>query len=216
MPTHRPLLADLTDGWAARGWSLADLDRIVMMADPPEDPPADPPEDPPADPPADPPEDETDPVKLRAEADKWKALARKHEGRAKDNAQAKKDLDKLQREKATDDERAKLDAKDEGKAEARKELAPKLLAAEVKAAAGDRMTKEARETLLEGLDATKFLTDDGDVDTDKVATLIEGIAAPPGKGKPADLGQGRRRTDDGKPSVSAGRDRYEEKHSKKK
>jgi hypothetical protein len=38
------------------------------------------------------------------------------------------------------------------------------------------MTDKQRDALLEGLDATKYLTDDGEVDTDKVTALIDGIA----------------------------------------
>jgi hypothetical protein len=167
-------------------------------------------------------DEEPTPEELKAEAEKWKKLARKHEDRAKANAKAKRDFDELQRKHATDEERVKLEARDEGKAEALKGLAPKLLAAEVKAAAGSRITAEAQATLLEGLDATKFLTDDGDVDTDKVTTLIEGIAGPKsdtddqgGNGRFPDLGQGRRPS--GKAAkADAGRAEAERRFAKKK
>lgn len=161
---------------------------------------------------------------LLAEVEKWKVTSRKHEGRAKANKDAANELARLKRDHATDDDKIRLDAHAAGKAEGRAEMAPRLLAARVAAAAGGRITAEAQRTLLDGLDATKFLTDDGDVDTDKVTALVQGIAPTsdtdeddrPIRRKFPDLGQGRRRPDGGKPSVASGRDRFHERKGPKK
>lgn len=62
--------------------------------------PEDPPDDPPA--PDDPPEPDKDPAK---EAEKWKALARKHEAKAKANADAAAKLAELEEGQKTETQR---------------------------------------------------------------------------------------------------------------
>lgn len=154
-----------------------------------------------------------------AEASKWKALARKHEERAKANATAAKDLDKLQKATASDQERAVIEAKEAGKAEAMGSVGSKLVDAEFRAAAAGRLDDRQRTALIDGLDRSKFLTDDGDVDTDKVAALIEGIAGPKSdkddKTPFPGLGQGKRPVGDAAPSVAAGKDLFAERTKKK-
>lgn len=152
----------------------------------------------------------------------WRYHARKHETTAKargdyDDLKAKADeLEKLKREQMQPDEKALAEARDQAAKDAetkiRSEYAAKLVDAEIKAASAGRMDDTQREVLLDGLDRTRFLTEAGDVDTDKVTAYVNAIA-PAGEKRATDLGQGRR---DGKPAggVSAGADRYAERHRK--
>lgn len=138
----------------------------------------------------------------QAEAEKWKTQARKHEDRAKANAAAQTELEKLKQSQMSDQEKAVAQAKADAKAEARAELVaemgPKLIAAEIRAAAAGRLEDEQISTLIDGLNVAAFLTADGEVDTDKVTKFVDGIApARDGNdGQPnrltLDLGQGTR------------------------
>lgn len=205
-----PLLSQLTADWLARGWPLSDLASFRMDGEGGDggaggegDADGDGGDGGGGDGSGDG-DGDGDGTDWEAEAKKWKSQSRKHEDRAKANATAAKELDELKRASASDQEKAIQAAKDEAKAEAVKGLAPRLVAAEIKSVSAGRMTDRQREALLEGLDATKYLTDDGQVDTDKVTALIDGIAPKsdkdadePGKGKNGkgrfpDLGQGRR------------------------
>jgi len=156
----------------------------------------------------------------------WKFQSRKHEGRAnerKDYDDLKKkadEYDELLKSTRTEQEKAVEDAKKEGADAARSEeqarIAPKLVAAEFRAVVAGRMTAEQLTAVLEPLDSTKFLSDTGEVDTQKVATFVASIVpADDGKGgKPGfpNLGQGRRTTG-GTPSVGTGSERYAERHA---
>lgn len=132
-----------------------------------------------------------------AEVAKWKAQARKHEERAKANANAAKELERLKLESLDETGKAVEAAKAEGRAAALTEMGGKLVAAEFKVAAGGRIDVD---TLLEGLDRSKFLNEDGDPDTDAITAWVQAIApaqtepAATADGFPAmpDLGQGSR------------------------
>lgn len=159
--------------------------------------------------------DDGDTPDHKAEADKWKALARKHEAESKKNAKALEDARKAS---MSETEKAIADAKDEGRREATLSTGAKLVDAEIRAVAAGRMTDAQRTTLLEGLDRSLFLTDDGDVDTDKVARFVDGIAPKAdaddkSKKKFPDMGQGRRQGGAG-PSVSSGRELFAARRGK--
>jgi hypothetical protein len=134
---------------------------------------------------------------LQAEVDKWKALARKHEDKAKANSSAAKELEQLRAAQMTETELAVAAARAEGLAEGTKAIAVKLVAAEMKAAAAGRLEADQLNTLLEGVNQMAFLDDAGDVDVDKVSKFIDGVApAPKTDDQPAgfpDLGQGASR-----------------------
>lgn len=123
---------------------------------------------------------ETDVAKLQAELDKWKTQSRKHEDRAKANASAASELEKLKQSQMNDQEKAvaqaRAEAKAEGRAEAIADLGPKVIAGAVALAAGGRLEAEQITTLVEGLNVAAFLTNDGEVDTDKVTKFVNGIA----------------------------------------
>lgn len=83
-----------------------------------------------------------------------------------------------------------------------------------------RITDEQADGLLDSIDPTKFIDDDGDVDTDKVKGLLK-VIAKPGKGTQddgtkgrLDSGQGRRQGTQRrgeKQSYAAGRDLWAER-----
>lgn len=147
-------------------------------------------------------------------AERLKA-SRRWEERAKANADASRELDKLRKSQMTETEKAVDEAKASARADALREIGGRLVDAEVKAAAAGRLTEAQRDALLDGLDRTRFLTEDGDVDTARVAKWVDSIApAPQATAEPdttsrarIDLGQGRR-SGQVRPSVAAGRDLY--------
>jgi hypothetical protein len=152
-------------------------------------------------------------VEQRAEY--WREKAQKHEkiwkSRADDydalKAKAAKH-DALERELMSDKDKAVAQAKDDADAAARNTYAPKLVAAEFKAAAAGRIDAERLATIIEPLDLSKFLDAAGDVDTAKVSKFVDGIApkAPEQRG-PTSQGAGRRDSSTG-PSVATGRELY--------
>lgn len=142
---------------------------------------------------------------LTAEVAKWKSLARKHEDQAKRNAKAAKELEQLKRSQMDENEKAIAEAEERGRQAARLEVAEKLAAAEIKAELKGVVDDPA--AIVEDLNLRKYVTDDGEVDSDAVAQLREkfsklaksssdggnsnGSGAGTGKGGP-DLRQGVR------------------------
>lgn len=180
-----------------------------LFGDDPGTPNADPEADAPADE-ADPADDhdedgdesDTDPDPLAAEADKWKSLARKHERRAKVNADAAAELATIKASpefaalkgdgKAAQAIRAEVRAEYEGL------YAERMLRAELRAAAAgtdlttpDEDGATPLDALVSTLNARAFLTEDGDVDVSKVTGLIKTLAPKRSRGR-VDLGQGKR------------------------
>lgn len=135
------------------------------------------------------PETESDPAALAAELDKWKAQARKHEERAKANAEAAKELEKVRQAAMSDTEKAVEIARQQARQEAIAEFGGELVAEAVRAAVAGRGVDP--EALLEGLDPARFLTEDGRPDRDAIASWVDRIA-PKTTTSFADLGQGAR------------------------
>lgn len=161
----------------------------------------------------------------------WRYYARQHEQRNKDLlALADGDPDKLKekvqgydqlrQQQQTEQERAVEAAKAEGRQEAMDSIGPRLVAAEMRAQAAGRIGDEQLATLTSSLDANQFLDSNGDVDTDKVKSLIDGLAPAqtpePGKGDGAgthpDLGQGRRQGQPSQGGIDAGREKARQRH----
>lgn len=203
------------------------------MTTPPTDPPADPPQDPPPPPADDRGFPEGTPIAdmtVEQREAYWKHQARKHEQAWKDKAgdltpekieqlrTAEAELERLRREQMGDHERAIAEAREQAAVEARdaarREIGGELVAARIEAAAAGRLNAEQLEALVDSIDRTKYLTDDGKVDADKVKALVDRLApeAPPSSRFP-DLGQGRREQ---KPasSVAAGRELFEARRPK--
>jgi len=131
-------------------------------------------------------------VDWEAEAEKWKRQARKHEDRAKANASAAKELEELRRQSMTDQDKAVAEAKASARAEVITEVAGRVVRAEVRAAAAGRLADEAVTVLVGGMDVSAFIDADGEVDSDKIAAFVDGIA--PAESPPPfpELGQGAR------------------------
>lgn len=127
-----------------------------------------------------------------AEVEKWKALSRKHEARATENAKAAERLAEIEAAQQTEAE--KLVAKAEAAELAAAGLRERVLKAEIKAAAGD-FADPADAALY--LDLTKYQGDEIDPEVLK-ADLAAVLAAKPHLAKatapppPPDLLQGAR------------------------
>jgi hypothetical protein len=133
----------------------------------------------------------------KAEAERAKAHARKWEQRAKDNKVAADRLEQLERERMTDEEKARTEAFEGGRAAERTALTERLVAAEFKAAAAlAGRDVQAVAGLLEDLNVSRFLTADGEVDTERITARVSALPAvttqEPQAPRIPDLGQGRR------------------------
>lgn len=124
------------------------------------------------------------PADLAAEVEKWKQIARKHEAdaakatdRAKGNSAAVQELERLRKASMTEQERAVAAARDEASRETSLRYGGRLVDAEVRAAAHGRPIDVP--TLLEGLDRSRFLTEDGEPDVKAIAAWVEKLSPPP-------------------------------------
>lgn len=138
-------------------------------------------------------------------------------------------VDELQKQVETDNEKAIREAREEAAAEERKKIAPQAVRAEFRAAAKGVLTDAQRDAFLEDADLSKYLTDKGEVDIEKVEKKVKALG--PGtsnseddkskdKGKsktsgrvPRDMGQGAREQG-GKVSVSSAKEDYAERRRK--
>jgi hypothetical protein len=118
--------------------------------------------------------------------------SRKWEDRAKANAKAAEELEKLRQESMTEQERAVEAARTEARQQVLAEVGSSRVEDAVRVALAGRPVDP--DALLEGLDRSRFLNDDGTPDRDGIAAWVDRIApAPdPSKAPPADLGQGAR------------------------
>lgn len=135
---------------------------------------------------------------LQAEIDKWKSLARKHEDKSKANAKAQQELERLRQESMTEQERAVEAARQQARSEVLAELGQARVGDAFRIAAAGREIDV--DTLLEGVDLSKFLDEDGNPDTVKVGDWVERVAPVPEPSttpKVPDLGQGARPTPPG-------------------
>lgn len=136
----------------------------------------------------------------QADAEKWKGLSRKHEEKAKGNADAAKRIEELERQNMTELEQAVAKAKDETRAEVAALYGSALAGEAIRAAATGRVADV--DAFLEGVNPGKFLDAEGNPDRDAITAWIDRVApaetAPtPVPVLPAgfyDLGQGARGT----------------------
>ena len=137
-------------------------------------------------------------VDLQAEVDKWKALARKHEDKSKANAKAQQELERLRQESMTEQELAVVAARQQARSEVLAELGEARVSDSFRVAAAGRDIDI--DALLEGVNLTSFLDEDGHPDTIKVGDWVERIAPlpePSSTPQVPDLGQGARPTPPG-------------------
>lgn len=106
----------------------------------------------------------------KAEADKWKALSRKHENA---NAQAIKELEAIRASQMTDTEKAIAEAEKRGREATMKELGSQIAEAKLRAAAAGKVADV--DALIELVDIAKFVTAEG-VDDNAIAATIERFA----------------------------------------
>lgn len=145
---------------------------------------------------------------VEEQLDYFKARARKAEDRLRDKPdpdmrslrkerdRLQRELDDVKRQTMTDAEKAIAEAVDKTRANTLAEVGGRLVAAEVKVATSGRNVDA--DALLDGIDTSKFLGDDGQPDSDAIAAWIDRVAPAPtetnGTPTPAavDLGQGAR------------------------
>lgn len=138
-------------------------------------------------------EPDTDTTDWKAEAEKFQALQRKWEERAKANASAAKELETVKAASMSEQEKAVAQAAAEARSATLAEFGGRLAAAEVKVAAAGKLDDQQLTTLLDTVDLTKFLTEDGEVDAERVRAFVDGIAPKPADNPfQPDLGQGAR------------------------
>lgn len=163
---------------------------------------------------------------LQAQVEKWKAQARKHEQRAKDNANAAKELAKLKRDGMPEQERAVAEAVAKAVAEERAKNGAKLARQAFLAAAKGLIPNPG--DVADDVNLHRYVNDEGEVDETGLAELVKRLAPKSGTddGNNDDGGrdgggdtrrrrgggfdQGARRKGGGKggSSIEAGRDLY--------
>lgn len=131
----------------------------------------------------------------RAEFEELRKQARKWEARAKSNAQAAKELDDLRKQSMDETQRAIAEAVEKTRTEVLGQVGSKLVAAEIRAAATGRKTDV--DALIDGVNLSRFLNEDGDPDRESINEWLDkvapaGTADDDSKPSAPDLGQGKR------------------------
>lgn len=110
----------------------------------------------------------------KAEAEKWKALAKKHETRAKSNAGAAKELAELKRKGMSDTEKAVDEAVAAAVAQERVKAGEKVARSAFLAAAKGRI--ENAKDVADEINLRKYVDDEGEVDEDAIGELVDKLA----------------------------------------
>lgn len=110
----------------------------------------------------------------KAEAEKWKAQARKHEQRAKANAAAAKELAKLKREGMSEVEKKVDEAVAAARAEERVKSGVRVARSAFLAAAKGRLSDP--KEVVEDINLKKYVDDEGEVDDEAIAALVDKLA----------------------------------------
>lgn len=125
---------------------------------------------------------------LAAEVDKWKSLARKHEGKWKEAQKDSAELQQLKQSQMSDMEKAIAEAETRARTEAFKQYGTQIAAAKLEAALTGVIPDPA--AIVSTLDLGRFVTDTGDVNQEAVTAIKEQFAALAPSTSP-DLKQGR-------------------------
>lgn len=139
-----------------------------------------------------------------------KAVGRAHAKYADyDELKASKErLDQLEHDLSSEKDKAVSDARKDERAKTADEFSPRLVRAEFRHAAKGVLSDEQRDALLEDLDLSKYVTDKGEVDEEKVAKKVAALAGGSGNGSgtgtgnaapPRQLGQGNQPPSQTKP-----------------
>ncbi|MCX4705656.1 hypothetical protein [Streptomyces sp. NBC_01373] len=110
----------------------------------------------------------------KAEAEKWKALAKKHEGRAKTNAAAAKELARVKREGMTEADKKVDEAVAAAVAQERVKSGERVARSAFLAAAKGRI--DNAKDVADDVNLRRYVDEDGEVDEDGIAELVERIA----------------------------------------
>jgi hypothetical protein len=160
-------------------------------------------------------------MKPAEQAAYWKHQARRHEDRAtewtklgKTPAEVQQELEKLRQQTMTDQEKAVTEATQKGKAEGKTEASLKAARMAFEFALGHEPETNDQSDLIDTLDLSKVVTEDGEIDTAKVRSIASKLA-PAGKGTGSgfDIGAGRRQAATGS-GVSAGQQMFESRRKK--
>lgn len=103
----------------------------------------------------------------KAEADKWKALARKHENAS---ASTLKELDQMRTAQMSESEKAVAEAEKRGREAALKEMRTEMARTKLQAAAAGKVSDV--DALLELIDINRLVTDDG-VDEAAITAAVD-------------------------------------------
>lgn len=126
----------------------------------------------------------------------WRHQARKHEKRSKERSdydEVKAELDQLKQAQMTESERAIEDARKEGEQTAAQKYTAKIAKATLHGALATLgFQADEIEDKLSYVDLTKFVTDNGEVDSDTVQRYLDDIAPKQDDGSWPDIGQGNR------------------------
>lgn len=121
-------------------------------------------------------------------ADYWKRLKRETDNR---NKRLTRELEQLRRESMSEQERAIAEARDSARSEVMQEVSGRLVDAEIRSAAANRPINV--DVLVDSIDRSKFLDDEGNVDRDAVSSFLDQLAPAQAEQRHAsDLGQGTR------------------------
>lgn len=146
----------------------------------PEPTPATPPAEPPqGGPPAEPQKDDRQTEIDRIVADRLAREKRQHAEETKELRKQAAEADKLRKERETETEKAIREAEERGRTAALAATAPRLVLAEMRAAAAGRIDPDRFDTLTEDLDLSKYLTDAGGVDLERVQRKVAAWAPAP-------------------------------------
>lgn len=134
----------------------------------------------------------------------WEHHARRHEDKWKKAEPLRGQLREAQESLAayesltqTEQERAANEARDAADRAARDRYVPRLVRTEfASAASAAGVGRDRLDALLEDLDLTRYVTDDDEVDVEKIGKKITSMFGTADSGRSPDMGQGRR----GKPS----------------
>lgn len=110
----------------------------------------------------------------KSAAEKWKAQARKHEQRAKANAEAAKELAKIKREGMSELDKKVDEAVAAARAEERVKSGVRVARSAFLAAAKGRLADPAE--VVEDINLKRYVDDDGEVDDDAIAALVDKLA----------------------------------------
>ncbi|WP_432160769.1 hypothetical protein [Streptomyces sp. NRRL F-5630] len=122
-----------------------------------------------------------DTVDHKVEAEKWRALAKKHEARAKANAGSAKELAKLKREGMSEADKKVDEAVAAAVAQERVKSGERVARSAFLAAAKGRL--DHAKDVADDVNLRRYVDDEGEVDEDGIAELVDRLAPKSGKDK---------------------------------